>query len=78
MATYNGGAAFPYYHEFPAHGFVCNTNVRHSAGMTLRDAFAIGIAADVFGHFSWCDEDIQRAAEMVWKLADAMLAEREK
>lgn len=74
MSKNTGGFAFPYsFYSLAGH-----PRYRESQGMTLRDAFAIGVAADVFGHFSWRDEDIQKAAAMTWKLADALLAERDQ
>jgi hypothetical protein len=46
-------------------------------GMTLRDYFAAKCMADVLGHFSWDEPEIDKAAAFAFKLADAMLKARE-
>lgn len=55
-----------------------NAPLAMASEATLRDYFAAHALADVLGHFSWKDDGIQRAAEMSYRLADAMLAERAK
>jgi hypothetical protein len=57
-----GGTAFP---------------TEGAPGMTLRDYFAAKCMADVLGHFSWDEPEIDKAAAFAFKLADAMLKARE-
>lgn len=47
-------------------------------GMSLRDYFAAKAMGDVFGHFNWTTDSIEKAAACSYQIADAMLKERLK
>lgn len=64
----DGGSAFPFAAEY-GHPAACG-------GMSLRDYFAAKALAGLLAHAS--GEDPNKAPAMAYKLADAMLAEREK
>jgi len=59
---------------FPRPGFEQPAGMQD--GMTLRDWFAGQALAGLLAHAS--GEDPHKAPEMAYRLADAMLAEREK
>jgi len=59
--------------------FACADNGKHQPGMSLRDYFA-GQAMNAYGAHPAHDSSTQHPciAEYCYKLADAMIAEREK
>lgn len=69
----DGGPAFPRIRA--SAGGRCNES---QTGMSLRDYFAGKCMSDVLNHFSWTDAHIAEAAKFAYKLADAMISERNK
>ena len=68
MSTKNtGGAAFP----IPKDRDISDS---HKNGMTIRDYFAAKAMAEI----KWRDFPLEQCANKCYKIADAMLAEREK
>lgn len=68
---------------FPQHGWSSNQEVRRMMeqsghGMTLRDYFAAQSIAGINPGRLYGDDGIQTIADQAYKLADAMLAAREK
>jgi hypothetical protein len=75
MSKNNGGPAFP------SEGFVCSDGIKYD-GMTLRDYFAAKAMVIVPEMTAYNMKDNETRADytarIAYKMADAMLAEREK
>lgn len=81
MATDDGGNAFPALEKVQQFDDDRGTYVevyQPMGGMRLRDYFAAKAMGDVFGHFNWTSDSIEKAAAFSYRIADAMIAERLK
>ena len=76
MSDKTGGPAFPV--EGIMHGDVLGGQLSH--GMTFRDYLAAKAMAAIIGTSTrpWCSGYEWRTAEKAYKMADAMLSERNK
>lgn len=72
----DGGPAFPAFSNPGSRESYAAGGVFPFGGMSLRDYFAAKAMADVLHGFNWERENIQKAAALSYKIADAMVAER--
>lgn len=63
----DGGPAFPY-----------SSSWGYQDGASLRDVFAMKSLQGLVTRFNWQTRDIPYLAELSYKYADAMIAERKK
>lgn len=81
MKAEDGGRAFPTLEMFEEYHGGVGGYVKHYApigGMSLRDYFAAQAMADVYSHFDWMGDSINKAAALSYAIADAMIKERAK
>jgi hypothetical protein len=62
----------------PSGGYAFPSEAYKSIGMTLRDYFAARAMSSFVGEIDPRDEDVSHRAKWAYRVADAMLAEREK